>query len=88
MLFRIQQSRKERTGCAVLAGVELAAAAGVRATTGSVHGRRGWWVLRAPRSALSAVTCSVWTEANQNDDGDKSGAGEVSVSTETRATMS
>ena len=32
MLFRIQRSRKERTGCAVLAGVELAAAAGARAT--------------------------------------------------------
>ena len=42
----------------------------------TVHGRRSWWALRAPRSALSAVTCSVWTEANQNDDGDKSGAGE------------
>ena len=28
------------------------------------------------------------TEANQNDDGVKSGAGEVSVSTETKATMS
>ena len=54
----------------------------------TVHGRRSWWALWAPGSALSAVTRSVWTEANQNDDGDKSGAGEVSVSTETRATMS
>ena len=54
----------------------------------TVHGRRSWWALRAPGSALSAVTRSVWTEANQNDDGDKSGTGEVSVSTETRATMS
>ena len=47
-----------------------------------VHGRRGWWALRAPGSALSTSACSVWTEVNQNDDGDKSGAGEVSVSTE------
>ena len=54
----------------------------------TVHGRRGWWALRAPGSALSAVTCSVWTEANQNDDGNKSGVDDVSVSTETRATMS
>ena len=52
------------------------------------HGRGHGGVLRAPGSALSAVTRSVWTEANQNDDGDKSGAGEVSVSTETKATMS
>ena len=36
----------------------------------TVHGRRSWWVLRAPGSALSVVTRSVWTEANQNDDGD------------------
>ena len=35
-----------------------------------VHGRRSWWALWAPGSALSAVTRSVWTEANQNDDGD------------------
>ena len=27
----------------------------------------------------------VWTEAGQNDDGDMTGAGEVSVSTEMRA---
>ena len=54
----------------------------------TVHRRRGWWALWAPGSALSAVTCSVWTEANQNDDGDKSDAGDVSVSMETRATMS
>jgi len=54
----------------------------------TVHGRRSWWALWAPGSALSAVTCSVWTEANQNDDGDKSDAGDVSVSMETRATMS
>ena len=54
----------------------------------AVHGRRSWLELRAPGSALSAVTRSVWTEADQNNDGDKSGAGEVSVSTETRATMS
>ena len=47
-----------------------------------VHGRRGWWALRAPGSALSTSACSVWTEVNQNDDGDKSGAGDVSVSTE------
>jgi hypothetical protein len=47
-----------------------------------VHGRRGWWALRAPGSALSTSACSVWMEVNQNDDGDKSGAGEVSVSTE------
>ena len=53
-----------------------------------VHGRRGWWALRAPGSALSTSACSVWTEVNQNDDGDKSGAGEVSVSTETTDTTS
>ena len=53
-----------------------------------VHGRRSRWVKCAPRGALSAVTRSVWTEAYQDDGGDKSGAGEASVSTETRATMS
>ena len=53
-----------------------------------VHGRRSWWALRAPGSALSAVTRSVWTEANQHNDSNKSGAGEVSVLTEMRATMS
>ena len=36
----------------------------------TMHGRRSWWALWAPGSALSAVTRSVWTEANQNDDGD------------------
>ena len=53
-----------------------------------VHGRRSRWVKHAPGGALSAVTRSVWTEAYQNNDGEKSGTGEVSVSTETRATMS
>ena len=51
MLFRIQRSRKERTGCAVLAGVELAAAAGARATAemalwcmgGGAGGATGSW---------------------------------------------
>ena len=32
MLVRIQRGRHQRLGCAVLAGVELAAAAGARAT--------------------------------------------------------
>ena len=34
----------------------------------------------APGGVLSAVTCLVWTEAGQNNDGDMAGAGEVSVS--------
>ena len=30
----------------------------------TVHGRRSWWVLRAPGGALGVVMRSVWTEAN------------------------
>src|SRR4051812_27698030 len=40
VLFRIQRSKKERTGCVVLAGVELAAAAGVRARPKPRHRAR------------------------------------------------
>ena len=43
---------------------------------------------RAPGSAPSAVLRTVGAEADQGNDGDKSGAGEVSVSPETRVTMS
>ena len=49
------------------------------------HGRSNGWLLRPRGDALSAVTCLVWTEAGQNDDGNMVGAGEVSVSTEMRA---
>ena len=37
MLVRIQRISEERTGCAVLAGVELAAAAGARVSS-------SWWL--------------------------------------------
>ena len=49
------------------------------------HGRSNGWLLRPRGDALSAVTCLVWTEAGQNNDGDMAGTGEVSVSTEMRA---
>ncbi len=47
--------------------------------------RSNGWLLRPRGDALSAVTCLVWTEAGQNNDGNMVGAGEVSVSTEMRA---
>lgn len=63
------------------AGVEPGGgrSSGVHGNRATEHGMRIWWVCSAPGIALSAVARSVWTKANQNDDGDKSGAGEVSV---------
>ena len=50
MLFRIQRSRKERTGCAVLAGVELTAASGARPCTS-----RGLRCTNDPKERLGGV---------------------------------